>query len=81
MMVWGCIIRNDVGNLVVVDGNIDAVKYCNIIGKNVSLSVEQGFRDQNHPVIFQHDNASPYSTRYTMVYLQVRKCRENVSFH
>ena len=30
-MVWGCISKNGVGKLVVFDGNIDAVKYCDII--------------------------------------------------
>ena len=69
VVVWGCITRNGVGKLVVVDGNIDAVKYCNIIDKSVPLSVEQCFGDQHHPVIFQHDNASPHSGRY----LQLRK--------
>ena len=73
MMVWGCITRKGVGKLVVVDGSIDAVKYWNIIDKNVPLSVEQCFRDQHHPDIFQHDNTSPHSARYTMVYLQLRK--------
>ena len=72
-MVWGCITRNGVSKVVVVDGNIDAVKYCNIIDKNIPLSVEQCFGDQHHPVIFQHDNASPHSAGYIMIYLQLRK--------
>ena len=49
MMVRGCITRNGVGKLVVVDGNIDAVKFCNIIDKNISLLVKQCFGDQHHP--------------------------------
>ena len=44
----GCITRNGVGKLVVVYGNIDAVNHCDIIDKNILLSVWQYF--------FQHNN-------------------------
>ena len=59
--------------MVVVDGNIDATKYCEIIDKNLPLSVEKCFGDKNHPVIFQHDNARPHAARYTMLYFQLRR--------
>ena len=73
VMAWGCIARNCVGKLVVFDGNIDAVKYFDIIDKNGPLSVGQCFGDQQTPDIFQHNNTSPYPARYTMIYLQLRK--------
>ena len=68
VMVWGCISKNGVSKLVVVDGNIDAVKYGKIIEKIQPLLVKQCFGYKSHPIIFQHDNARPHSARYTMVY-------------
>ena len=46
-----------VGTLVVVDGNVNQYSYIDLMGGNLPESVEQVFRDQQHPFVFQEDNA------------------------
>ena len=73
VMVWGCITAAGVGKLAVVDGTINAAKYCTILDENLLPSIRKCFGNENAPFIFQHDNASPHAARYTMIYIQLRQ--------
>ena len=42
-----------VGTLVVVDGNVNQYSYIDLMVRNLLASVEQMFRDQQHPFVFQ----------------------------
>ena len=65
IMVWGCISIHNVGNLVVVDGNLDAEGYISIQDTNLPETVENMFVNHTHPFKFQQDNA-PYHTAGSM---------------
>ncbi len=57
VMVWGCITYVGVGELVVVDGNLNAVGYIEVLEQNLLQSIENILGDRNMPFLFQHDNA------------------------
>ena len=44
-----------VGTLVVVDGNVNQYSYIDLMVRNMLASVEQMFRDQQHPFVFQRE--------------------------
>ena len=72
VMVWGCIGPNGVGRLVVCDRSINSDYYIEILEKNLKLSVEQIYGDQEHPFIFQQDNAPCHASKKTMDYFKQR---------
>ena len=52
--VWGCFSWHGLGELVVIDGNLDAKQFVSILHDNLQLSAHSmGFGDQ---YIFQQDN-------------------------
>ena len=55
LMVWGCICYAGVGTLTHVDGNINALKYINIIDNNLWPVIARHFPDGNYT--FMDDNA------------------------
>ena len=57
VMVWGCVGIYGVGDLVVVDGNMDSAKYREILDSHLFPSIGNIFGDAQHPFIFQDDNA------------------------
>jgi hypothetical protein len=48
------------GNIIVVDGNLSGIGYIDILAENLNQSVKNMFVMQEHPFIFQDDNAPPY---------------------
>jgi transposase len=55
IMVWGCMSVHGVGNLVRIDGGLDAQLYCKILEEDLASSVE--FYGENlEDFIFQQDN-------------------------
>jgi hypothetical protein len=46
-MIWGCITYEGVGTLIVVDGNINAQKYIEVIDKFVWSVIARHFPDDN----------------------------------
>ena len=57
VMVWGCVGLYGVGDLVVVDGNIDNAKYLDILDSHLFPSIANIFGYTQHPFVFQDDNA------------------------
>jgi hypothetical protein len=53
-MVWGCFLSRAVGKLTIIEGNMDAAKYFNILANNLQESVDMMELDT---FIFQQDNA------------------------
>jgi hypothetical protein len=54
-MIWGCITYEGVGTLTVVDGNINAQKYIEVVDNFVWSVIARHFLDDNY--VFQDDNA------------------------
>ena len=53
-MVWGCFVANGVGNLTIIDGNMDKNKYINILKENLHTFADRlGLRNN---FIFYQDN-------------------------
>ncbi|CAC5415747.1 unnamed protein product [Mytilus coruscus] len=61
LMIWGCITYHGVGTITVVDGNINAIKYIDIIYNNLWPVVVRHFPDNNY--VFQDDNAPVHRAR------------------
>lgn len=55
LMIWGCITYDGVGTITVVDGNINAQHYIDILDNNLWPVVVRHFPNENY--IFQDDNA------------------------
>ena len=63
VMVWGCVTVHGVGELVVINGNINKQVYINVLDENLLQSMENTFGDRHTPFIFQHDNAPVHKAR------------------
>ncbi|CAG2213846.1 unnamed protein product [Mytilus edulis] len=61
LMIWGCITYHGVGTITVVEGNINALKYIEIIDNNLWPVVVRHFPDDNY--VFQDDNAPVHRAR------------------
>lgn len=67
VMVWGCVFYHGVGNLVRIEGNLNAEGYVNILRRNLRVSVEKmGIQDQYY---FQQDNDPKHTARRTKEWL------------
>ena len=55
LMIWGCITYGGEGTLIVVDGNINAQKYIEVVDNFVWSVIARHFLDDNY--VFQDDNA------------------------
>ena len=64
IMVWGGIMGNQKTDLVVIQGNLNAQRYINLL-TNTMLP----FMQNNGPGTFQHDNARPHTARITTQFL------------
>lgn len=62
MMVWGCMGWNGVGKLIEVQGNMDAVKYCEILDNGVVESFEK-LEIEEEERIFQQDNDPKHTSK------------------
>ena len=65
LMIWGCIAYECVGTLTVVDGNINAQKYIEVIDNFV---IARHFPDDNY--VFQEDNAPMHRARVVKKYME-----------
>ena len=63
VMVWGCVSIHGVGELAIVAGNINHVKYIDVFESNLLPSVERMFGDRNHPLVFQDDTVPCHRPR------------------
>jgi transposase len=62
LMVWGCMSFYGVGNLVRIDGGLNAELYCNILQEDLASSVEfYGGKLENF--IFQQDNDPKHTSK------------------
>lgn len=61
LMIWGCITFDGVGTVTVLDGNINAQKYINIIDEQLWPVIARHFPRNNY--IFQDDNAPIHRAR------------------
>ena len=68
VMFWECIGPSSVGRLVKCHGQINAVKYIEILQDILHQSVKQMFGEKTRPSIFQHDNAPPHRAKKTKIY-------------
>ena len=64
VMVWGGIMGNQKTDLVIIQGNINAQRYINVLNNTMIP-----FMQNNGPGIFQHDNARPHTARITTQFL------------
>jgi len=56
LMIWGCVCYEGIGILAAVQGNINSVKYIDILEKNLLPTIVWYFEDDNY--IFMDDNAT-----------------------
>lgn len=61
--VWGGISKLGITPLVSVNGNISAIKYCEILGEGLLLS---NIVTNELPYVFQQDNARPHTAAYIL---------------
>lgn len=61
LMIWGCITFDGVGTVTVLDGNINAQKYINIIDEQLWPVIARHFPRNNY--IFQDENAPIHRAR------------------
>lgn len=67
-MFWGCITYDGIGIIVPVDGNLNSLKYIELLDTHLWPVVAKVFG--NRPFIFQDDNATPHSSRQTSAWKQ-----------
>lgn len=71
LMLWGCITWNGVGTLTVVNGNINANKYIDILEEQLWPVVVKIFPTNDY--IFQDDNAPVHRARIVQEYKQINR--------
>ena len=67
IMIWGCVSWYGVGTLASVDGNINSVKYQEILDDNLWPVLVRHFPDGNY--IFQDDNAPVHRSHSTREFI------------
>ena len=67
-MVWGCMSHFGVGNIVRIDGGLDAELYCKILSEDLAPSVEYYGGDVSD-LVFQHDNDPKHTSKKAKVWL------------
>jgi transposase len=63
VMVWGCIGYNGVGNLEIIDGIMDSIKYIRVLSTNLFKSAR--LLHLGADFVFQQDNAPCHTSRFT----------------
>ena len=67
-MVWGCFTAKGVGNLVSIDGNMNAELYQTILREDLLGSMDYyGLNVED--AVFEHDNDPKYTAKFTTVWL------------
>ena len=64
-MAWGILGYYGVGELVVLQGDVNAESYIEAVSDNLMESVSNIFGDNQHPFIFQQDTATPHTAHAT----------------
>jgi transposase len=62
LVVWGCMSRHGVGNLVRIDGGLNAELYCKILEEDLAASVEF-YGDSLANFVFQQDNDPKHTSK------------------
>ena len=70
LIVCGVIGYHGVGNLVILDENVNADNYVRTWSENLLDSIENIFGDRNHPFVLQHDNAPAHTARRTVAWME-----------
>ena len=70
VMVWGCISANGVGDLVKIEGIMNAEKYRQLL---IHHAVPSGKRLIGNGFIFQHDNDPKHTSNVVKAYLQKKE--------
>lgn len=67
-MIWGFITYNGIGTLCFVDGDINALKYIDILENNLWTVVARHFPQDNY--VFQDDNTPVHRTHTVRTYME-----------
>ena len=70
VIVLGVIGYHGVGNLVILDENVNAENNIRTLSENLVDCVENISGDRNHPFEFQHDNAAFHTARRNIAWLE-----------
>ncbi len=70
LMVWGCISAYGMGSLHVLEGNMNAERYKNVLEQHMLPTRWRLF--QGRPCVFQQDNAKPHTAAITTAWLRRR---------
>jgi transposase len=68
LMVWGSMTAHDVGNLVRIDGTMDAKLYCKILNENLAPSVQK-YGGMLGDYVFQQDNDPKHTSKLARKWL------------
>lgn len=68
LMIWGCITYARVGTLTVIDSNINAKKYIQVIDNFIQPVIVRHFPDDNYLV--KDDNAPMHRARVVKKYME-----------
>jgi len=66
LMIWGCVCNEGIGTLAAVQGNINSVKYIDILENNLWPAIVWYFDDDNY--IFMDDNATVHRSHLLDAY-------------
>ncbi len=67
LMFWGCFSGNGLGNLVLVEQNLNSVKYIELLSTNLHPSADKMSLNE---YLFQQDNAACHASRLTTSFLR-----------
>ena len=73
VMVWGCFSWNGLGPLIIIDGNLNANKYRQLLAE-VKRTLEQLYGDLDG-LLFQQDNAPCHTAKKVMRWFEEEKVR------
>ena len=64
--VWGCMSRGARGPLMIYIGRVNGAAYIEIIKDALPMFIENAFDAGNNNWVYMHDNASAYTSKYSM---------------
>ena len=73
-MVWGCISGNGVGNLVKIEGKMNAKDYCKVLEEGLLGTLKKQERNVKG-IIFQHDNDPKHRLKTATEWLKMNKIK------
>ena len=68
LMVWACIAHAGVGKIRLIEGNLNAHQYVEILDQNLAPSIEQVGLDPDE-VLFQQDNDPKHTSKLAKEWL------------